>query len=152
MSVVKTFRLAKVHRKLQQALRESDAASSATFLGSHVLGEFFDCARLPEDVETIKELMETAADRIGATVVQSVFHTFNPYGLSGVVVIAESHLSVHTWPEYRCACVDVFTCSPDLNPRIGFDYLKEQFGARYCDVIELPRGAGAKKPFAKLCQ
>lgn len=85
--------------------------------------------------------MEEAARVVGATVVQSVFHQFNPQGLSGVVVIAESHLAIHTWPEFRCASVDLYTCSNEIDPRPGFDYLSDMFGARRVDVLSLPRGA-----------
>jgi S-adenosylmethionine decarboxylase proenzyme len=125
--------------------RNARAKLMRPYLGTHVLGEFFDCENLPNDVPTIQEHMENAARLIGATIVQSVFHEFSPYGLSGVVVIAESHLSVHTWPEYRCACVDVFTCSSELRPQPAFEHLKEVFRAGTCTVVEVTRG-GERAP------
>lgn len=131
--------------KSSRPRRHNKTRRMRPYLGTHVLGEFFDCECLPNDVATIQEHMETAARAIGATIVESVFHEFNPYGLSGVVVIAESHLSVHTWPEFRCACVDVFTCSTSLNPKLAFDYLKGVFQAGTSTVVELPRG-GERSP------
>ncbi|MFS8541978.1 MAG: adenosylmethionine decarboxylase, partial [Tissierellales bacterium] len=72
--------------------------------------------------------------------VKSVFHTFNPYGVSGVVVIQESHLAIHTWPEYGYAAVDLFTCGEDINPWIAFDYLKNKLKAEKTETMELDRG------------
>ena len=109
-------------------------------LGKHILGEFFECANLPSDPDHLREQMENVAELIGATIVQSVFHEFNPHGLSGVVVIAESHLAIHTWPEYRCASVDLFSCSVSLDPLPGLKYLATEFQAAQNNVLEVPRG------------
>ena len=75
-------------------------------LGRHLLLELFDCdAEALNSLETVKASMVEAAKRAQATIVDVVFHEFNPFGISGVVVIAESHLAIHTWPEYRYAAV-----------------------------------------------
>lgn len=80
-------------------------------LGRHLLAEFYDCGTdALNDPGRIERFMNEAARRSGATVVQSVFHAFSPHGVSGVVVVEESHLAVHTWPEYRYAAVDYFAC------------------------------------------
>ena len=65
---------------------------------------------------------------MGATVVSSHFHQFSPYGISGVVIIQESHLTLHTWPEYGYAAVDVFTCG-DIDLDAGVVYLQEALEA-----------------------
>lgn len=75
-----------------------------------------------------------------STIVQSVFHHFNPYGVSGAVIISESHLAIHTWPEYGYAAVDVFTCGDKINPWTAFKYLEEVFKAERSESIEVPRG------------
>jgi S-adenosylmethionine decarboxylase len=90
--------------------------------------------------------MVEAAHRAQATIVDVVFHEFNPFGISGVVVIAESHLAIHTWPEYRYAAVDVFSCGEILQPRVAVDYLVEQFGAVRTSVVELQRGVFLQAP------
>ena len=77
------------------------------------------------------------------TVVAKQFHQFEPWGLSGVMLVKESHISVHTWPEHQCACVDVFSCSEDMDPTPAFDYLREAFGAQAVDVQEIQRGRRA---------
>ena len=86
-------------------------------LGRHVIVELVDCDRaVLDNLELIREHMLEAARKSGATVVRSVFHRYNPQGVSGVVVIAESHISVHTWPEYGYAAVDFFTCGDSVDP------------------------------------
>lgn len=79
--------------------------------GRHILLELCECPReLLDSPERLGKILESCAVRGGATVVSSSFHRFNPQGVSGVVVIAESHLTIHTWPEHGYAAVDVFTC------------------------------------------
>ena len=132
-------------------------------LGRHLLLELFDCdAEAINSLEVVKASMVEAARLAQATIVDVVFHEFNPFGISGVVVIAESHLAIHTWPEYRYAAVDVFSCGDVLQPQTAANYLIEQLGATRASVVELQRGiflqaapmphkpAGAKLPVAKL--
>ena len=84
--------------------------------------------------------MKRAALECGATIVNAVFHAFNPHGVSGVVVIAESHLTIHTWPEYGYAAVDVFTCGDTVDPWIATSTLKEYFKAEKIKTVEIQRG------------
>ncbi|MBN1637139.1 MAG: S-adenosylmethionine decarboxylase proenzyme [Deltaproteobacteria bacterium] len=110
-------------------------------LGIQVLAEYYDCNReILNNTEMIEEYMNTAAQKAGATIVNSAFHTFNPHGVSGVVVIAESHLSIHTWPEYGYAAVDIFTCGETVDPWKAFDYLKERLESAHFSTIEMKRG------------
>ena len=89
-------------------------------LGRHILAEFFDCDNdILDDTEKIELIMKRAAIECGATIISSTFHEFNPHGVSGVVVIAESHLAIHTWPEYGYAAVDVFTCGETVDPAVA---------------------------------
>jgi S-adenosylmethionine decarboxylase len=116
-------------------------------LGRHMLLELFDCD--PEAInslDVVKTSMVEAAKRAQATIVDVVFHEFNPFGISGVVVIAESHLAIHTWPEYRYAAVDVFSCGEVLQPQVAADYLVEQLGAARASVVELQRGVFLQAP------
>jgi S-adenosylmethionine decarboxylase len=110
-------------------------------LGRHLLLELFDCdSDALNNLEAVKGALIEAAKRAQATIVDVVFHEFNPFGISGVVVIAESHLSIHTWPEYRFAAVDIFSCGDVLQPEIAASYLVEQFGAERASVVEMQRG------------
>ncbi|PYO24009.1 MAG: S-adenosylmethionine decarboxylase proenzyme [Candidatus Rokuibacteriota bacterium] len=110
-------------------------------LGRHLLVELFDCdPDVIDSLESVKEALIEAAKRAQATIVDVVFHEFNPFGISGVVVIAESHLSIHTWPEYRYAAVDIFSCGDALQPEVAASYLVEQFAAERTSIVEMQRG------------
>ena len=110
-------------------------------LGQHVLAEFFECdPNILNNVEKIEELMVEAALECGATIVQKCFHMFNPYGVSGVVIISESHLAIHTWPELGYAAVDLFTCGDKCNPKISYEFLKKKFNSKDASFTELKRG------------
>ena len=116
-------------------------ATGLNALGRHLLLELFDCAPDAIDsLEAVKGALVEAAKRAHATIVDVVFHEFNPFGISGVVVIAESHLSIHTWPEYRYAAVDIFSCGDVLKPEVAARYLVEQFAAERTSVVEMQRG------------
>ncbi|WP_069650500.1 adenosylmethionine decarboxylase [Caloranaerobacter ferrireducens] len=110
-------------------------------LGRHILAEFYNCDKdILNDHALIEKYMNEAAIEAKATIVKSVFHLFNPWGVSGVVVIQESHLTIHTWPEYGYAAVDLFTCGDEVDPWIAFDYLKEKLKAEKTETQEVPRG------------
>jgi len=110
-------------------------------LGQHILVEFCDCDPFAlNNKQMVQQYMNEAAVRSNATVVASVFHHFSPYGVSGVVFIAEAHLAIHTWPEYGYAAVDLFTCGTSVDPWRGFEYLKNCFKARYYTITEMKRG------------
>lgn len=110
-------------------------------LGRHMLVELYNCnASILNDVRTIETIMNQAADAAGATIVQSTFHRFEPHGVSGVVVIAESHLAIHTWPEYGYASVDLYTCGDTVDPMIAHTVLKDNLEAQSAEIQHLQRG------------
>ena len=110
-------------------------------LGRHILVEFFGCnPEIMNNVGVIERSMVSAASDAGATVINSTFHHFSPYGVSGVVVIQESHLAIHTWPEYGYAAVDLFTCGDEVDPWLSFDILKKAFEAQNSSAVEMHRG------------
>ena len=109
-------------------------------LGTHTILDLYDCsAELLSQPATVERLLRTAAERMGATVVTTSFHHFSPLGVSGVVVIMESHLAIHTWPEHAYAAVDLFTCGT-LAQAAGVEYLTAAFGAQRHRLRTLHRG------------
>ena len=92
-------------------------------------------------MEQIRTFMHEAAVSAGATIVQENFHKYAPVGVSGVVVIQESHLTIHTWPECGYAAVDLFTCGTNVRPWTAFDYLQERLGCAKVEYSDLMRGA-----------
>lgn len=110
-------------------------------LGSHLLVELKDCnAELLKHSQTVQDIMVDAANEAKATIVGVSFHEFNPFGVSGMVIIAESHLSIHTWPEYGFAAVDIFTCGDIIKPEEAAAYLVERFECKNPSVVEMKRG------------
>jgi S-adenosylmethionine decarboxylase len=110
-------------------------------LGRHVLAEVYGCQfEVLNDIALVENIMVNAALEAGAEVREVVFHKFSPQGVSGVVVISESHLAIHTWPELGYAAVDVFTCGESVNPWDACNYLAEKFGATHVTASEVKRG------------
>ncbi|NOX19980.1 MAG: S-adenosylmethionine decarboxylase proenzyme [Nitrospirae bacterium] len=110
-------------------------------LGKHLLVELKDCnPEIIKDLNTVREAMLTAARQARATIIDVAFHEFSPFGISGMVVIAESHLSIHTWPEYGYAAVDIFTCGDIIKPELAARYLIEKFESKNPSIVEMKRG------------
>lgn len=110
-------------------------------LGRHVLVELYNCDnKVISDVRRIEAIMVGAAKHAKATIVDVVFHNFNPNGISGVIVIQESHLAIHTWPEHRFASVDIYTCGSQVNPWAAYSYLTKHFKAKNVTALEMKRG------------
>ena len=110
-------------------------------LGKHLLLELKDCnEEALNDLGFLRSTLVEAAKDCGATVLGESFHPFNPHGVSGVVIIAESHLSVHTWPEYRYAALDIFTCGDSVQPEKAAEVLIRKLGAKNHSLIEIQRG------------
>ncbi len=110
-------------------------------LGRHLVVELCECnpAKL-NDQAFLEECLDEAVRRSGATKVRSVFHRYNPQGISGVVVIAESHISIHTWPEYGYAAVDFFTCGTSVDPYLAMEHVKKGLESKDVQVSEINRG------------
>jgi S-adenosylmethionine decarboxylase len=110
-------------------------------LGTHLLIELRDCnPEILKSLEKVRKILVSAAKEAKATIINNSFHEFNPFGISGVVVIAESHLTVHTWPEYGYAAVDIFTCGDVIQPELAVSYLVKKFECKNPSVVEMKRG------------
>ena len=110
-------------------------------LGIHILVELNDCNReLLNDLETIREIMLTAARGCGATILGESFHQFSPHGISGVVIIAESHLFIHTWPEHGYAAADIFTCGTVVIPEKAAEIIIDRLSPGNHSIIQMFRG------------
>ncbi len=110
-------------------------------LGKHILAEFYNCdVSAINDERGIEKLFVKTAKDSGATVISSNFHKFSPHGVSGVVVISESHLTIHTWPEYGYCAVDVFTCGDRIDNNLCLEMLEKGLKAGSVSVVEMNRG------------
>ncbi len=110
-------------------------------LGRHLIVEYADCnADILNDLTQLEKHLKDSVRAAGATIVESVFHRYNPQGVSGAVVIAESHISIHTWPEYGYASVDFYTCGESVDPYKAYEFMKEKLESKNPHVFELKRG------------
>lgn len=110
-------------------------------LGKHLIVELYDCDKnLIDRVDQVEAILVEAVKVSKATIIKPVFHQFNPHGVSGVVVIAESHFSIHTWPEYGYCALDIFTCGEQIDSDLALQFLKREFRAKSMSVMELKRG------------
>ncbi|MBM7706706.1 adenosylmethionine decarboxylase [Chryseomicrobium aureum] len=111
-------------------------------MGRHIIAELWECDfdKL-NDMNFIEQTFVDAALKSGAEVREVAFHKFAPQGVSGVVIISESHLTIHSFPEHGYASIDVYTCG-DLDPTIAANYIAEALNAKTRELIELPRGMG----------
>lgn len=110
-------------------------------LGRQILVEYYDCdADVINDVAQVENILLTATRAAKASIISHNFHKFSPHGISGTVVIAESHVAIHTWPEYNYAAVDIFTCGETIDPWVIQEYIKEAFFSKNISSIEMKRG------------
>ncbi|MFO1443989.1 S-adenosylmethionine decarboxylase proenzyme [Bacillus sp. Bva_UNVM-123] len=111
-------------------------------MGRHVISELWGCDfEKINDLDFIERTFVDAALKSGAEVREVAFHKFAPQGVSGVVIISESHLTIHSFPEHGYASIDVYTCG-DLDPSIAANYIAAALGAKTSENIEIPRGMG----------
>ncbi|MBV9438433.1 MAG: S-adenosylmethionine decarboxylase proenzyme [Candidatus Eremiobacteraeota bacterium] len=113
-------------------------------LGTHIVCELSGCdAAKLTDVDAVREMMTSAALAANATIMETAFHRFQPHGVSGVVVIAESHLSIHTWPETGYAAMDFYTCGDHTDPWAACEYARIALNAKSMETTEVKRGIEA---------
>ena len=119
-------------------------------LGKHLLLELNGCDhKLLNDISFIKETMLAAAKESGATILGESFHQFSPQGVSGVIIIAESHLTVHTWPEHGYAGADIFTCGTRVKPEKAAEVIIAKLKPRTHSIIQMERWIIVSKQKAK---
>lgn len=133
--------LAKSPKKRLVDLIEGKIQATHNFqeLGQHVIAEFIGCESL-NDYDNLKSVLQIAAEQAGATLLHVHTHKFSPQGMTGVAVLAESHISVHTWPEFGYAAVDVFTCGQHVQVGKAIDVLSDFFQPQSLNIITLGRG------------
>jgi len=109
--------------------------------GRHLILEISGCdPEVLNSIEKVRSILTEAANRANAEVRETAFHRFHPHGVSGVVVISESHLSVHTWPEHGYAALDIYTCGEDTDPWKALKFAAEGFKAKEVYLTSISRG------------
>ena len=110
-------------------------------LGTHIVCELSGCnPAMLTDVDAVRDMMIGAAEAARATVMEVAFHRFQPQGVSGVVVLAESHISIHTWPERGYAAMDFYTCGEHTDPWLACEFAAKALEAKSTITSEIKRG------------
>ncbi len=112
-------------------------------IGRHVISELWGCnIEKLNNIHLIEQTFVDAALKAGAEIREVAFHKFAPQGVSGVVIISESHLTIHSFPEHGYASIDVYTCGDRIDPKVAADYIADTLEATSRENIEVPRGMG----------
>jgi S-adenosylmethionine decarboxylase len=107
-------------------------------VGKHIIADFWGVKEI-EDQEQVKKILEQSAKEAGSTLLDINIYKFDPKGLTGIAVLAESHISIHTWPERQYIAVDAFTCGKHTDPRRAIDCLAREFAPSKTKIIEVKR-------------
>lgn len=110
-------------------------------IGIHLVGDLQGVS--PEKIshtDTIQEIMESAVKFGKLTKIRSYYHQFTPSGVSGIILLAESHLSFHTWPEYGLVALDIFTCGPTENAESAMEYILGKLTPSSIEYKRIERG------------
>ena len=110
-------------------------------LGNQLIAELYGCdAKIIDSVQKVEQIFVEAANQAKATVIDHNFHNFSPFGVSGAVIIKESHFAVHTWPEYGYCAVDIFTCGNLTDNSAALTVIKNGLKAEHISITEIRRG------------
>ncbi len=124
---------------LSQLREARSAREDLMHLGNHVVAEFTGCENLDAHAE-LEAVLREAAQAAHATVIEVVTHKFSPMGMSGIVLLAESHISIHTWPEHGYVAVDIYTCGDHVDINAAIDVLVAFFQPNNVAQITIDRG------------
>ena len=127
--------MAKTKRSIQWVIK----SNKEKYAGIHLIAEFWN-GKIIEDTKEIKKILAEAVKKAKNAPLEIVIHKFSPQGLTGVVLLEESHIAIHTWPEINYVAIDIFTCGEKAIPRRALEYLKKTFKPKKIEIKELKRG------------
>ena len=110
-------------------------------IGYHIIAELYNCnQKTLKKVADVEKVLEACVKDSGLTKLSSSYHQFKPFGVTGFILLSESHVSVHTWPENNYVAVDIFTCGPPDKAKKAFSVLKQGFESKKVEKTEQVRG------------
>ena len=104
-----------------------------------LLVDLHGCKGDLDDAEFLTEVLENAARKMGSIIIKSTSHKFSPTGITVIVILAETHISIHTWPEHNYAALDIFICNEDINPEIGWKIVKNSLNPSSFEIHKMTR-------------
>ncbi|MDX1917830.1 MAG: adenosylmethionine decarboxylase [Candidatus Caenarcaniphilales bacterium] len=129
------------YSSLSSLERGSISTSPFGTVGRHVIADLTHCnSNLIADLDFVKKILEEAVVKAKATIISSRFHRFSPTGVSGIILLSESHCSIHTWPDEGYAAIDIYTCGEHVFPQVACDHIAGQLQAKKVCLTTLERG------------
>jgi S-adenosylmethionine decarboxylase len=110
-----------------------------------LLVDLYNCRVNLDDDELLQRVLEEAAEKAGSTVVNRLVHRFKPVGVSVFLILAETHISIQTWPEHSYAAVDIFVCGEGKDPASAWEVIMERLKPETHEVKEITRSIGERK-------
>lgn len=124
---------------VQERIQKNQKRNIENYLGIHIIAEFW-YAKIIDDEKRIKKILVEAVKRSKSIPLEIAIHKFHPQGITGVIILAESHIALHAWPEYNYLAVDIFTCGKETTPFKALEYLKKEFKPKEVEVKVVKRG------------
>ena len=135
--------------KTKRSIQWVKQTKKLKYAGIHLLAEFW-YGKIIEDQKEIKRILIEAVKKAGNTPLKITIHKFQPQGITGIVLLAESHIAIHTWPENNYVAIDIYTCGDKASPKKALEYLKKEFQPKKVEIKEIKRGKfNARKLFKK---
>jgi len=136
-------------KKTKRSIQWVKQTKKLKYAGIHLLAEFW-YGKIIEDQKEIKRILIEAVKKAGNTPLKITIHKFQPQGITGIVLLAESHIAIHTWPENNYVAIDIYTCGDKASPKKALEYLKKEFQPKKVEIKEIKRGKfNARKLFKK---
>ncbi len=126
-------------RKTKRSIKRIKKNKKEKYAGVHLLAEFWNTKKITNSKE-IEHILISAAKAANTKPLKVTVYNFKPQGLTGVILLAESHISIHTWPEINYIAIDIFTCGKKSSPRKALLYLKKIFKPQKLEIKEVLRG------------
>ncbi len=126
-------------KKTKRSIQWVKENETKKYSGIHLIAEFWN-GKIIEDPKRIKKILLEAVKRADNTPLEVVVHKFQPQGITGIVLLAESHIAIHTWPEFNYVALDIYTCGDKASPSMALEYLKKEFKPKKVKIKKIKRG------------
>lgn len=123
---------------VKKMIKKSKQQKLSSAIGTHIIADLYACKKLDNNA-FVKDILLRSAKISRGTVLHTKFHNFRPQGMTGYILLAESHISIHTWPETGYAAVDVFTCGEAMDPKSTAEFICEKLGASEIQLNTIKR-------------
>ena len=126
-------------KKTKRSVQWVKENKTKKYSGIHLIAEFWN-GEIVEDVSRMKKILVAAVKKANNTPLEIIIHKFQPQGMTGIVLLAESHIAIHTWPEFNYIALDIYTCGDKGNPMKSLEYLKKEFKPKKVKIKKIKRG------------